>query len=417
MGKNEIVTFHNVGRATRSMGPTLIKGRGAAVYSADGRHFLDFTGAGGTLVVGHCHPDIVQAVKAQVEALIHTDYYLAAHPLYEQLARRLSQALGRQVQCAFFTSGSEAVENAAKLARHVTGKKGLVSFCDSWHGRGYLALSLTGSPACQKEGFGPLPGEVHQVSYPATAAAAGEVLDSVDALMAQTDIAAVFAEAVQGEGGVIPAPDGFLDGLKSLCTKHGALLVTDEILTGYWRTGAFTASQRLMREVPDIQVFGKSMGGGLPLSAVVCAGPLLDELPADSLGGTFPGNPVCCAAGLAVLEVTSDSQFIRRVDEVARQLWEAWTDYAARWPGMIADVRGMGSMVGVQMRTTAMADRLRAGLLSQGILTSWVGARETVLRHMMPLVITDDELAIWRSACEVALAAMDGDSSSGSPGG
>ncbi len=380
----------------------IASGRGAVVEDVDGNHLLDLVSGLGCLAVGHSHPHVVDAVKAQAERFLHTDYNVVAYEVYQQLAERVAAASGGNRRVAFFNSGAEAVENSVKVARAVTGRPGIMCFEGAFHGRTHMAMSLTHREHPYKAGFGPFSPDVHRVPYPGLdASTMDEFRAEASAGMEGGSIAAAIVEPILGEGGVIVPPDGFLEALAELCHRHGALLIVDEIQTGYGRTGRFLASQHSEAD-PDLILLGKSIASGLPLSAVAGKAQILDKLDLHALGGTYVGNPVACAAGLAVLDVMEAEKLIERAEPIGSRLKEAWQEIGDN-DRRIKGVRGRGAMVGVSFRTADEANKVAAAAASRGVLVTTAGLRGNVVRHLPPLVLTDDELEEAIGALKLAV--------------
>ncbi|HEU4866214.1 MAG TPA: aspartate aminotransferase family protein, partial [Actinomycetota bacterium] len=380
----------------------IASGRGAVVEDVDGNHLLDLVCGLGCLAVGHSHPHVVDAVKAQAERFLHTDYNVVAYEVYQQLAERVAAASGGNRRVAFFNSGAEAVENSVKVARAVTGRPGIMCFEGAFHGRTHMAMSLTHREHPYKAGFGPFSPDVHRVPYPGLdASTMDEFRAEASAGMEGGSIAAAIVEPILGEGGVIVPPDGFLEALAELCHRHGALLIVDEIQTGYGRTGRFLASQHSEAD-PDLILLGKSIASGLPLSAVAGKAQILDKLDLHALGGTYVGNPVACAAGLAVLDVMEAEKLIERAEPIGSRLKEAWQEIGDN-DRRIKGVRGRGAMVGVSFRTADEANKVAAAAASRGVLVTTAGLRGNVVRHLPPLVLTDDELEEAIGALKLAV--------------
>lgn len=369
----------------------IASGKGAVVEDVDGNHLIDLVSGLGCLAVGYSHPKVVQAVKRQAERFLHTDYNFIAYELYQQLAERVSAACGGGRLVAFFNSGAEAVENAVKVARAVTGRPGIICFEGAFHGRTHLAMSLTFRERPYKLGFGPFSPDVHRVPYPGLGGATLAAFQKrAEEVLSGGGIAAVIVEPILGEGGVIVPPDAFLASLQELCRRHGALLIVDEIQTGYGRTGRFLASQHL-DVAPDLILLGKSIASGLPLSAVAGFPAVMEPLARHSLGGTYVGNPVACAAGIAVLEAMEEQNLIARAEPIGGRLLAAWQQVAAS-DRRIEGVRGRGAMVGVSFGTAAEAEALVAAAARNGVLVTTAGVEGNVVRQLPPLVLTDDEL-------------------------
>ncbi|HYR63274.1 MAG TPA: aspartate aminotransferase family protein [Actinomycetota bacterium] len=371
----------------------IARGEGAMVEDVDGNRYLDLTGGLGCLAVGHSHPKVVDAIREQATRFLHTDYSVIPYDLYQRLAEAVSQHCGGGRKVAFFNSGAEAIENAVKIARAVTGRPGIICFEGAFHGRTNLTLALTQREVPYKQGFGPFTPEVYRLPYPGFEGATMESFEkAAREVFAAHDIAAAVVEPQLGEGGFVVPPPEFLPLLKWFTKEFGALLVVDEIQTGYGRTGMFLASER--RAVrPDLVALGKSIASGLPLSAVAGEPDLMDALNPGTLGGTYVGNPVALAAGIAVLEVIDEGNLVERAKRLGELITTGWTAIASAAPGLIGDIRGLGSMVGVEFRDREVLARLRATAMQLGVLTVTAGKEAKVLRHLIPLVITDDELA------------------------
>ena len=385
----------------------IARGHGAVVEDVDGNALLDFTGGLGCLAVGHAHPAVVSAIQQAAARFVHTDYSVVAYEAYGTLAAELAARCGGGRKVAFFNSGAEAVENAVKIARAVTGRPGIVCFQGAFHGRTSLALALTDREVPYKAGFGPFPPEIHRLPYPGFAGATmAEFATAAEQVFARHAIAAAIVEPELGEGGYVVPPAGFLPGLERVAHAHGALLIADEIQSGYGRAGAFLASD-LAGVRPDLVALGKSIAAGLPLSAVVGDAGVMDQLDPGRLGGTYPGNPVALAAALAVLEVIDQEDLLESARRIGDRLRRGWEGIAGAVPGLITDIRGLGCMVGVECSSRGALAALRAAALEGGLLTVTAGAEARVLRHLMPLVMTDAQLdeafAVFGEAAATAL--------------
>ncbi len=390
------------------------RGSGAALTDVDGNTFLDFAGGIGALNAGHAHPRVVAAIRAQSERLIHTCFNVAQYEPYIALAERLNArapARGPR-KTVLFNSGAEAVENAVKIARRVTGRPAVLTFEHGFAGRTYLAMTLTGKAVPYKNGFGPFVPEVYRLPYPYAYRAArdGEDEDAFsDRMLAgvreffhtQVDpgqVACVWMELVTGEGGFIVAPRRYVRGLRALCDEHGIVLIVDEIQTGFCRTGKWFACEHYGIE-PDLVTLAKSLAGGLPLSAVVGRADLLDGVHVGGLGGTFGGNPVSCAAALAALEVYEEERVVDRAAALGAQLFQRLEKWAARFP-RIGNVRGLGPMAAVEFvrdRSDKEPDRaytadLLKRCLARGVILLSAGTHGNVLRFLFPLVISAGQL-------------------------
>jgi 4-aminobutyrate aminotransferase len=372
--------------------PFIARGEGAVVEDVDGNRLLDFVGGLGCLMVGHAHPAVVDAVVAAAGRFLHTDYAALPYEAYQSLATSLAGRCGVDRKVAFFNSGAEAVENAVKVARATTGRPGIVCFEGAFHGRTNLALALTHREVPYKRGFGPFVPEIHRLPYPGFGGAKmADFEQAAAALFGEQRIAAAIVEPELGEGGYVVPHADFLPALERLVHGHEALLIVDEIQSGYGRAGTFLASEQSGIR-PDLVVLGKAIASGLPLSAVAGDAALMDALEPGALGGTYPGNPVALAAATAVLDVVDRQDLCARARVIGDRLTAFWQRLGAESPGLISDVRGLGSMIGVEFADRGALGRLRAAALARGVLTVTAGAEARVLRHLMPLVITYDQL-------------------------
>ena len=393
--------------------------RGVTLTDVDGNTFIDFAGGVGCLNVGHSHPDVVAAAQEQLERFTHTDFTVVPYEVYVTLAERLCERvpIGGPVKAAFFNAGTEAVENAVKIARLATGRPAVIAFEGAFHGRTYMSLSLTSKAKPYKEGLGPFVPEVYRVPFPYEYRGISAI-DSLAALdrafavqVAPSNVAAIVVEPVQGEGGFIVAPREFMAGLRSLCDRHGIVLVVDEVQTGFCRTGRFFAAEHFDVE-PDLVCVAKSIAMGLPLSGVLGRTELMDAGGPGSIGGTYVGNPVAQAAALAVLDVIDAEGLVERSAEIGETIRARMLGWQRRWPA-IGDVRGLGAMLAIEFVSdaaakTAAPDLARAvveAALDRGLLLITCGVHGNCIRVLVPLVATDAELGEALDAWEEALGA------------
>jgi len=383
-------------------------GRGAVIEDVDGNRFLDFAAGIAVVATGHCHPEVVAAIQKQAAELIHmsgTDFY------YEnmvELAEKLAEiAPGKDEKRVYFgNSGTEAVEAAMKLARYHTGRDKFIAFYGCFHGRTLGSLSLTASKAVQRKRFGPLLGGVIHMPYPDTYRALGqnaeecskECLDFLEnqifhRLADPSDVAAIFIEPIQGEGGYVPAPAAFLRELQRICRRHGILLVADEVQCGMGRTGKWWASEHAGID-PDIVCVAKGIASGMPLGAMIARAGVMDWEP-GAHASTFGGNPVCVAASLATIELLE-----RKYIENARKMGDFILKQIAEWPEkyrIVGDVRGKGLMIGVEIvqdqKTKERAPALRNKIVDRAFLKGMLilGAGENTIRLAPPLVIDEEQ--------------------------
>ena len=384
----------------------LDRAKGAELWDIAGRRYIDFAGGIGVLNVGHGHPHVMEAVRAQLDRVTHTSFQVVMYESYLRLAERLcALAPGEGPKKAiFFSTGAEAVENAVKIARAHTGRPAVISFHGGFHGRTLLALSLTGSVIPYKQNFGPYATEIYQVPFPyeyrgwSTEKAIASLNELFESAVAPQRVAAVIIEPVLGEGGFVPAPASFLRELRALTEQHGILLIADEIQSGFGRTGKFFAIEH-SGVSPDLVTVAKSLAAGFPLSGVVGRADVMDAPGPGGLGGTYGGNPVACAAGLAVLDVMRDERLPERAARIGSVVEERMRSWASEHQ-LVGDVRLMGAMAGMELvrdrKTKAPADTETAQVLAlareRGLILLRAGIHHNVIRTLMPLTIPDDQL-------------------------
>ena len=386
------------------------RGRGAMIEDVDGNTFLDFAAGIAVCATGHCHPEVVAAIQKQAAELIHmsgTDFYYEGMP---QLAEKLSSiAPGKEPKRVYFgNSGAEAIEAAIKLAKYHTGRDKLIAFHGAFHGRTMGALSLTASRAVQRKGFGTLLSGVFHMPYPDTyrgtygvcaQTASADCLNYLENELFRRrvdpeEVAGIFIEPIQGEGGYILAPPEFLQGLQRICRKHGILLVADEVQSGMGRTGKWWAVDHAPGVEPDIICTAKGIASGLPLSAVIARASVMDWKP-GAHASTFGGNPVCIAASLATIRLLEEKYM-----QNARQVGEFIMRRTADWPQRfknVGEVRGKGLMIGIEFvrdqKTKEKAPDLRNELIQlafhKGLLV--LGSGDTTLRFCPPLLIDEEQ--------------------------
>jgi len=379
---------------------------GAEIWDVDGRRYIDFVGGIGVMNVGHSHPRVMKAVQEQLERVTHTSFQVVMYESYLRLAQRLSElAPGDGPKKAiFFSTGAEAVENAVKIARAHTGRPAVISFRGGFHGRTLLALSLTGSVEPYKQNFGPYAAEVYQAPYPyeyrgwSTERALSALEDLFESDVSPQRVAAIIIEPVLGEGGFVPAPRDFLVALRALADRHGILLIVDEIQSGFGRTGKLFAIEHSGVK-PDLITVAKSLAAGFPLSGVVGRAEVMDSPAPGGLGGTYGGNPIACAAALAVLDVMRDERLperAARIGSVIEERMRSWQDEH----DIIGDVRVMGAMAGMELvrdRTSkepagTETARVLALARDRGLILLRSGMHHNVIRTLMPLTIPDEQL-------------------------
>lgn len=391
-----------------------VRGEGARMWDVEGNEYIDFIGGIGVLNVGHNHPRVVQAIKAQLEQLTHTCFQVAMYEPYVRLAQRLNALMpgSDPKKTIFFTTGAEATENAVKIARAATKRPAIIAFNNSFHGRTLLGMSLTGKAAPYKQNFGPFAPEIYHVPFPyeyrgwTTQRALDGLEEAFATLVAPDRVAGIIIEPVLGEGGFIPAPPDFLQALRRITTQHGIVLIADEIQSGFGRTGKLFAIEHSGVE-PDLITFAKSVAGGVPLSGVSGKADIMDAPAPGGLGGTYAGNPLACAAGLAVLDVFEAEDLLERGNALGATLTGAFRQFQQQHPE-IGDVRGIGPMIGMEFVhdpvTKAPAPELATQVVEQarqqGLLLLKAGLYGNVIRVLVPLVATPRDI-------EEALAALD----------
>ncbi|MBT2625819.1 4-aminobutyrate--2-oxoglutarate transaminase [Bacillus sp. ISL-32] len=390
-----------------------VKGEGAVLYDLDGRRFVDFAGAIGTLNVGHSHPKVVEAVKRQTEELIHPGFNVMMYPSYIELAEKLCVlAPGEHDKKAIFlNSGAEAVENAVKIARKYTKRQGVVTFTRGFHGRTNMTMSMTSKVKPYKFGFGPFAPEVYQAPFPYYyQKPAGMSDESYDdfiiqsfhdffvATVAPETVACVVMEPVQGEGGFIIPSKRFVQHIADFCKKHGIVFVADEIQTGFARTGTYFAIEHF-DIVPDLITVSKSLAAGLPLSGVIGKAEMMDAAAPGELGGTYAGSPLGCAAALAVLDIIEDEGLNERSEDIGRIIEERALEWKKEH-AFIGEIRRLGAMAAIEIvkdPETREPDKTKAAAIAayandNGLLLLTAGINGNIIRFLTPLVITDEQL-------------------------
>jgi 4-aminobutyrate aminotransferase/(S)-3-amino-2-methylpropionate transaminase len=377
----------------------------AELWDVEGRRYIDFAGGIAVLNTGHRHPKVMAAAAAQAERFTHTSFQVVPYESYIALAERLNALAPGDFtkKTIFFTTGAEAVENAVKIARAATGRPGVIAFSGGYHGRTIMTLGLTGKVSPYKHKFGPFPGDIFRAPFP-NALHGISVEDALAALdlLFRTDaeperIAAMVIEPVQGEGGYYIAPFEFLRALREICDARGILLVSDEIQSGFARTGKWFAIEH-SGVVPDLITVAKSLAGGFPLSGVIGRADIMDAVPPGGLGGTYGGNPVACAAGLAAVQAIEEDGLLERSLQLGARMMARLEDIAAsNWMPYIAEVRGLGAMVSFELvkdRATREPNPELIGALTRratanGLILLSCGLYGNVVRIMVPITASD----------------------------
>jgi len=387
--------------------------QGAVITDVEGRELIDFAGGIGVVNVGHCHPKVVAAIKDQADRFIHTCFHVVMYEAYGKLAEKLCQITpgDGEKKALLANSGAEAVENAIKIARHHTKRQAVIAFETGFHGRTYLAMSLTSKNMPYKFGFGPFMPEVYRMpyaycyrcpfglSYPDCSIACAEHLNYffINHVPAETT-AALIIEPITGEGGFITPPPEYFARLRKICSDHGIVFIADEIQSGIGRTGKMFAMEH-WGVTPDLVTVAKSLAGGMPLSAVVGKAEIMESAQAGGLGGTYGGNPISCRAALAVLEVFEDENLLERAVSLGEKLKSRFDSIRNEFE-IIGDVRGKGPMLALELvkdrktKTPASAEAkaLVKYCYEHGLIILNCGTYGNVIRTLMPLVITDDQM-------------------------
>jgi len=387
-------------------------GEGHRLFDTDGRGYLDFANGIAVTALGHQHPQVTAAIHAQVDKLLGPINAIGFTEPISRAADALAAALPDPIDSVMFlNSGSEAIDAALKLGRRVTGRPGIIAFRRGFHGRTFGAMAVTSSAINYRAGYEPMVPSVHLTTFPnvyrdfggdediAVATAMADLRTLTSTAIPPSAVGSIVIEPVQGEGGFNPAPAAFLQQLRAFCDEHGILLIADEVQSGYGRTGRMWAFEHA-GIVPDVVVLAKSIANGLPLSAVVSSRDLQERWGRGAHGSTYAGNPVACAAGLAVLETIRDEDLVANAAARGEELRAGLGRIAAE-DDRIGDIRGLGLMVGVEFtrdRSTGepdgiLPDRLMAASADAGLLVLTCGARHEVVRWIPPLNVTAAEIS------------------------
>lgn len=400
----------------RGVGSTMnvfaAKAHGAIIEDVDGNSYIDFAGGIGVMNIGHTRPEVTQAIAEQAAKYVHTCFSVMMYEPYVALAERLVKLTPGKFpkKAIFFNSGAEAVENAVKIARYATGRPAIIVFDNAFHGRTLMTMSLTSKVKPYKHGFGPFAPEVYRAPFPypyrmnLTPEEANDFcIQEIESMfigdVAPDQVAAIIIEPEQGEGGFMPAPPGFLSALKKLCEKYGILFVADEIQSGFYRTGKMFAVEHDGVE-PDMMIIAKSMAAGMPISGVIGRAEIMDAPPPGTLGGTYSGNPVACAAALVVLDLFEQQDYAARSTEIGKVVTDRFLKLQQKYPQLVGDVRGLGGMVAMELVKDATtkepdahaASDILAAAHQRGLVLIKAGMFDNVLRVLVPLSVTDEQL-------------------------
>ncbi|QIZ36518.1 aspartate aminotransferase family protein [Saccharopolyspora sp. ASAGF58] len=395
---------------------------GSWVFGTDGEQYLDFTTGIGATSTGHCHPKVVEAAREQVGKVIHAQYTTVMHKPLLELTEKLGEVLPEGLDSVFYAnSGSEAVEAAVRLARMATGRPNIVVFQGGFHGRTVAAASLTTAGTKFSAGFAPLMAGVHMSAFPYAyrygmdeATAVAFALKELDYLLktrtAPEDTAAFLIEPALGDGGYLPTPPAFMDGLRERADRHGIKLIFDEVQAGVGRTGKFWGHQH-SKSSPDIIITAKGIASGFPISAIASSTETMAKAWPGSQGGTYGGNAVAAAAGVATLEVIKEEGLVDNARVRGNELLAGLKDIQSRFPA-IGDVRGIGLMAGIEFTCpdgtsdAATAAAVQQAAIPQGLLTLTCGPEGNVVRLIPALVVTEAEIATGLERFEAAVGAV-----------
>jgi 4-aminobutyrate aminotransferase/(S)-3-amino-2-methylpropionate transaminase len=401
------------------------KAEGAVVEDVDGNRLIDFAGGIGCLNTGHRAPAVVDAVRRQLDRFLHTSFNVLPYESYIAVCEKLNALVPGKgpKKTVLVNTGAEAVENAIKIARCYTKRQAIICFEDAFHGRTYMAMAATSKVHPYKAGFEPFPSEVYRIPYAycyrcsyamkypsCDVYCARHIEDTFKRVVAAESVAAVIVEPILGEGGFVTPPAEFFPTLSEICRKYGILLIADEVQTGFARTGAMFACERLGLE-PDMVTMAKSLTGGLPMAAVTGRADIMDAPGAGQLGGTFAGNPVACEAALAVLDMIENDNLCARANVLGERFRKRAAKWQAQWE-LIGEVRGLGAMQALELvrsKTTRQPADEETKQVAQycyehGLVTITAGSYSNVIRLLMPLVITDSQMDEAMDVLEAALA-------------
>ncbi|HUJ30301.1 MAG TPA: 4-aminobutyrate--2-oxoglutarate transaminase [Candidatus Acidoferrum sp.] len=400
---------------------------GATLEDVDGNRFIDFAGGIGCVNVGHRAPRVIAAIRQQLDAFLHTCFSVAPYEKYIAVAEKLNAITPGTFakKTLLVNSGAEAVENAIKIARRYTRRCAVICFEDAFHGRTMLTMSLTSKTHPYKAGFEPFATDIYRIPYAycyrcsysmkypsCDVFCAHQLEDAFKRLVAAESVAAVIVEPVLGEGGFVTPPREFFGVLHDICRRHGILLIADEVQSGFGRTGAMFASEHY-GIVPDVHVSAKSIAGGLPLAAVTGRAEIMDAPGVGSLGGTFGGNPVSCAAALAAIETLERENLSARAEQIGRRFEERTGGWKTRFP-FVGDIRGLGAMRAIEFvrshETREPAKEETEQVLrychQHGLIVLSAGTYGNVVRLLVPLVVTDEQFDEGMDILEAAVGAV-----------
>lgn len=387
--------------------------KGAIITDADGKEMIDFAGGIGVVNAGHCPEPVVAAIINQAQKFLHTSFNVTTYELYLELCEKLVEIFPHKgpTKAMLVSTGAEAVENAIKIAKQSTKRNGVLCFTDAFHGRTLMAMTLT-SKVSYKEGCGPFAPEVYRVPFPnfyrykeqgqnEESFAAQELIylkEYFKDTVSPKNLAAIIIELVQGEGGFNVAPKSYVQGLRKICDEHGIQLIFDEVQSGFCRTGEWAAYEHF-GVLPDISTWAKSMGSGMPIGAVIGRAEVMDAAGPSTIGGTYIGNPVCCAAALATIKYMEDIDLNTRGKEVGNIIQSRFMKMKEKY-SVIGDVRGLGAMMAIEFVKNSdplqpdseFCQKVMEGCGRNGLIIITAGTHKNIIRILSPLVITDQQL-------------------------
>jgi len=399
--------------------------KGSILIDVEGKEYIDFAGGIGVSNVGHCNEAVLGVIQDQIQKYIHTCFHVVMYEPYIELAKRLNAITPGNFpkKTMLANSGAEGVENAVKVARHVTGRNAIIAFEDAFHGRTLLALSLTSKMKPYKFGFGPYAPEIYRMpyaycyrcefglEYPSCEIECAYFLkEFFHTHISSEQVAALVVEPVLGEGGFVVPPKEYFKIIHKICQDNGIVLIADEVQTGFGRTAKMFAMEHY-EIAPDIMVMAKSMAGGLPLSAVTGKAEMMDHPQVGGLGGTFAGNPVACRAALAVLDEFEKGDLLPKAGQIGRKVHIRFKALQEKY-SLIGDVRGLGAMIGMELvvdrktkePATALTKQLVDLCREKGLLMISAGTHSNIIRPLMPLTITDQQLEKGLSILEESIS-------------
>ena len=401
----------------RTTYPVVIKrGEGAMIKDVDGNRILDWIGGVGVLNIGYSRPEVIEAVKKQADKYFHTIFNVAVHEGYVELAEKLNATVpcrGDRKKTYFANSGAEADENAIKVAKAYTGRPNVICFSGAFHGRTNLMMALTAQKA-YSIGMGPFPSGIYRAEFPylyrapkglTKKTAIRYYVDELKRILTEEtrpeDVAAILIEPFQGEGGFIEAPIPWVKAVREICDTYGIMLIADEVQCGNCRTGKYFASEywKEADAAPDIVATAKSLGAGVPISAITAREEIMDSVLSGTIGGTYCGNPLACASAIAVMDIMKKEDFCGKALKIGRTVMTRFETLKEKYP-VVGDVRGLGAMIGIEFvrdRTTKepypeFVSRLISSALQKGLLIENAGSYGNVVRFLAPLVITSEQL-------------------------